>query len=544
MKDSTEILNEIQTHRDKVQELVSQGEIEEAKYESGVADALQTQLRDAIVWEKKALTDQIDNLRVIDGSVSTNSPKKSMTEIFLGPRDEFKGITPEQAKNGISAVVDEALYLPAPEVVQFGLPTTTVTEQGFLSSIPKGTAAGNLTFPRPAPSTNRLVAPSWERGLKKPPQTLTWEQAHSNTEWFAYTLPVEIPSLMDYGYLESVIETEMRNGFIRSENFYSVQGNNPSGIIGILDDLAEVPVFDATKYEGSNIIDQIAIMARIVRMRTGIRPDSVCMGPLVREQLNLMKKEDGSNEYLGIAVDDQIWSLRIYEDDYFEDFKEDGTDPTDSWVMVYSSQGAIWHTVHDVTLSAMPVGDQFLRNETTIRLEGSRMLQILDPMRFLKMKVKISEHDSSLASYVAPMPSPRDVSIVRHDLDWVDQTGISADLLGDFALSGNALYGEAFLCYVPLYGGKSGAEANKTGYFCALKVPVGTKVKKDSGSEQTVSEADCGLWGVKLGDKASGISAKKLQYTLPGEKEPHTLQIKVTVAKGNAKRQGGLVNAN
>lgn len=533
MKSSNEVLAEIEDLRAQAKTCANDGDVDGANYNSGKADLLQSMLPGIFEDEKSEAQRKYDQGRLSPITGGNAEPaKKSMAELLLGPRDDFKGIDPEQARMGISVIVDDALDLPTPEVVQFDLPTTTVPTGGYLSTIGRGTTEGNITFPRPAPSTNRLVLPTWEKGLKKPPQVLAWEQAHAYVEWFAATFPVELVALQDYGQLESVIGTELRNGYERACRFYSVQGNNPHGIIGILDEQAGVPTFDKSNYEGANLVDLIEIMATREYLRTGIMPNTVCMGPLLREQLRLLKKQDGSNEYLTITLENRIWGLDIVEDENFQDFKEDGSDPTDEWLMVYDRTAAQWNVQHGMTLSAMPVGDQFLRNQTTFRLEGSNMHQILDPMRFLKMKLPISEHDGALARFIAPMPAPRGIGVKGYGVEF----GKNVSEFGHFAVDGTDLVGEAD--FVSDYTGYSKTKDNQSGYFVALHVPEGSKCQKDSDPEK--QDDGSGIAVIRLGK--SSIEAKKFKVTAP-DGTVTTLNIKVTANPGPSKRQGPRVSA-
>ena len=509
---SIALFNEIQDRRAKVQEHFDAGDEAKANVEAGYVKALEERLADML--EGESAPSIADLKPVEDGAKAPKPEPKRMVDLFAGPKDEFKGYTREESKRGITVPVDDALDLPGIVVTETSLPTTTVPTGGFLSSILHGTInATTLEFMRPAPGTNRLVAPTWEKGVRKPPQTLHWEQAVSHAEWIAYTMPVMETALREYAQLETVIGVEMRNGYDRACRYYSVLGNNPDGIIGILDDKSGVPEFTAADYEDDNLLDTIARMATRVYLRSGKRPNKVCMGPLLREQIRLMKRQDGSNEYLTISSNDRLWDLQIVEDEYFQDFKEDGT-VTDEWLMVYSSDSAKWNVVFGQTLAAMPENDQFSHNETTFRLEGKSMLQIIDPTAFLKAKVSINAKDGELANYIAPKPAPRGVTVIGNGSYY----GIDASELGDFAFSDTVLYGKANRVTVPEY---SKTTKDCDGYFTAFALPIGSKIQKDSDAEK---EVDDGFVVAKLG--ADSITAKKLKVTFP-DKSVKTIQIKV-----------------
>lgn len=506
--------NAIQDKREEIKTLIAEDKGDEALRLEGAVSALEDQLKDMLNDEASM---RANAGAPIDEVKAAKPEPKRMVDLFTGGKDSFEGFTREQAQHGITAPVDDALDLPGIVVSETSLPTTTVPDGGFLGSILHGTIkADRLEFMRPAPATNRLVAPTWEKGLRKPPQTLHWEQTVANAEWFAYTMPVMVTALLDYSQLESVIGVEMRNGYERACRFYSVLGNNPNGIIGILDEAAGVPEFNPSDYDGDNILDTIARMATRVFLRSGRRPNKVCMGPLLREQIKLMKRQDGSNEYLTIAAGDQLWDLQIVEDEYFQDFKEDGS-VTDEYLMVYSSESAKWNVVYGQMLAAMPENDQFSHNETTFRLEGKNMLQILDPNAFMKCKVKIDEKDGELANFIAPKPAPRGVTILGNGSYY----GIDVAELGDFAFSDTVLYGKANYVTVPEYS-KTAKDCD--GYFTAFELPVGSKIQKDSDPEKTV---DDGFVVAKIGTKDGGITAKKLKVTYP-DKSEKTINIKVT----------------
>lgn len=526
-KDSITLYNDIAARRQKVQEAFDAGNQEAALKESGYVSALEAQLKDQLEYEQ--------GLRNETGAqIGANVPsKKTMAELFLGPKDSFKGITPEQAKAGLSVDVSDALDLPTPEVIQQGFPLTTVPTGGFLSTIPTGTTEGNITFMQPAPSTNRLIAPHWENGLKKPPQSLSWLTAHCNVEWFAYTFPVMIPTLLDYGQIESVINTEMRNGFVRAQRFYSTQGNNPQGIIGILDPLANIKVFDGSGYEGANDLDKIRLAIDRVTATGGVVPTHVLMHPFLKTRFDLMKKQKDSNEYLALTVNGRIWELPIVEDENAVVLPADGSDPTKYQMLIYYSQAATWYTQHGMTLSAMPVGNQFLENKTTFRLEGSHALQIRDPNKFIKLEYDINEVDKALTRSLFVVPAPKGVTVKGYGVE----LGKNVAEFGHFAIDGTNLVGEADK--VEGYTGFAKDSAKQSGYYVAINVEPGSKVQKDAEAAKTVDET--GVVVAYLGKES--IEAKKIKITDPDGAET-TINVKVTANSGPSKRAGARVRAS
>lgn len=542
MKDSTALLNEIAEHRDRVRELAEKGDVEGARYESGVADTLQSQLSDAIAYEKDLLVKEVSDVAWTGdgedrGRKGAKGQGKTMAEIVMGPRDRFEGIP---ADRSMRVPVDYAVDLPDPERVETGWPTTEVEPMGFLGTIGRGTTdAQTNVYPQKAPDTNRLVLDIWRKGERKREHGLSWRNSTFYTEWIAGLMVVSEATLRNYGVMESIMRTELYNGLERAQHYYAVHGDytdDQPGIAGILSPRHGIKTFTPSSFSGDTILDTYRRMATRVLYGSGRVPELLCVNPFLREAMDLLKVGEGRNDYLGLTINGDVWGLRIVDDVYFADFDDEAT-AKNAYAMIYSPGGATWFTQHGPEFVMERMGEQLAYNETTMRLEGSYGLKVSDPTAFMLAKFEINDYDKDLKDRMAPRPRPRDVEVVRYDGDFLDQAGIEAVELGDFAVSGTTLYGEANLVYVPKYGSDDG---QRTGYFCCLRVPTGTKVKKDSGSEQTLQASDCGLWGVKLGDKSGGITAKKLQYTLPGEEAPRTLNIKVTAATRTA-HQGGRV---
>lgn len=496
------ILAKVDAKRDEVRAAFLEGDQARAEAASAAADAMEAEFR-ALFAESVAGSEDDEVAAAAAATPVRAERTQRMADIFLGPESAFDERTFD-LHGHYRKVVDEALDLPTPVTVEEGLPTTGLQPMGFLSTIPSGSTRGDIVFPAPAPDTNRLIAPTWQKGRKKPPQTLSFESRKAFVEWVAYSLPVSEVALKDYGQLRSIIETELRNGYIRSQDFYAVQGNNPNGIVGVLDDLAGIPTFDKSQYEGANIFDVARIMLGRIVMTTGHTPTHIAISPLLREQMDLMKTGDGLNTYLGLSVSGRIWNLPLVDDVYFADFKPDGS-AEDAFMMVYDRNAFTWYTQHGVALDMAYVNDQFLVNETTLRLEASHALKIADPRAAIKCKFSIAEADRAILANVS-LPAPANgVSVLGHG----DALGMDASEFGHFQISGESIRGGARM--VTGYTGYSKTAKLQSGRFMALKVdePEGRKVYKTPGVDKgSAKELDAdGKVIVRLGDDAIDVKS-------------------------------------
>lgn len=539
MKDSTALFNEVAEHRDKVREFAEVGDVERAKYESGVADALQRQLEEAVEYEKKALSDEIAGLRPIDGGKAEGrAAGKTMAELVMGPRDGFQGL-PIEGKT-VRVPVDHAVDLPDPESVEIGFPTTEIEPMGFLGTIGRATTDATVNvYPQKAPATNRLVLDIWRKGERKRDYELSWRNATFYTEWIAGIMTVSEVTLKNYGVMESIMRTELWNGLQRSMHYYAVHGDytdDQPGIAGIMSPRHGIRAFTPASFDGDTILDTYRRMYTRVLFGSGRVPDYLCVNPFLREEMDLLKVGDGRNDYLGLTIDGNLWGMRIVDDVYFADFDKEESDKS-AYAMVYASGGAKWYTQHGPEFVMERMGEQLAYNETTMRLEGSYGLQVSDPSAFMLAKFELNDYDTGLKDTMAPRPRPANIDIVRYDDKFARDFGIEAVELGDFAVSGTTVYGEANLVTVPGYS--KTAKTNE-GYFLPFRVPEKTKAQKDSEAEKT-ADAD-GIVLAKLGDKASGITVKKIKLTFPDE-SVRTLSVKVAAATASA-HQGGRVRSS
>lgn len=393
-KDSIAINNEIKKNEARIKDLFESEQGDEAIRLGGVNDALRAQLDEALEYEASLRQEQSERLQSLTKGTSAPKDHRTAAQIFLGPRDTFKGFSLDEKR---SAIVDAAVDLPTPEVIEEGFPTTTLAPMGFVGSLAQGRTAGDITFPAPAADSNRLVAEAWKKGDKKAEGTLSWDTKKAHVEMIAFTLPVEQVALMDYGQLESIIRTELMNGYLRAQAFYGTHGKNASGIQGILDSSIAVPKF--TKRDGDTAFDTIRRMITRVVFASGRIPNTVCMNPLVSEELDLTKVGEGRNDYLGLKLSGGMWNLRMVDDVYMAD-----DEFTNGYALVYDSSAATWFTQHGVKIDMGYVNDQFLYNRVTFRIEGSHALKVADPLGFMYTEFAIDENDTEVAKKQAVKP--------------------------------------------------------------------------------------------------------------------------------------------
>ena len=244
------------------------------KAEGDAKDALRDQIN-MLKGEKKSLNEQLgdaldyeDGIRkgggipLADPSSATNAakPGKTLAEMLLGPRDEFKALDFGHKLRLDVLDASDLPYtdfkLPGREEIDYNLPRQT-TDQGFqfgfLNSLPKGTTKADiLKYFVKDETAYKNAAAAWQPGNEKPSSKMGWKQESAQMETLAHLMPVLEQQVKDWGQLRSLIDIELLMGLRLVEAQASLKGNNSDGITGVLNNTGIQKYTAAT---GDDLVD-------------------------------------------------------------------------------------------------------------------------------------------------------------------------------------------------------------------------------------------------------------------------------------------------
>lgn len=387
MKSSIEIRNEVRALDDKVAEA-------EARFNSAEGD-VKDAIRDEIMGYKgeiKALNSMLDDvlaeeekIRKGGGVPLAAEPKaekkfKSLAEMLMGPRDEFKGL--EMVKAGMKLDVMDAAPdygLPGIEKVDLNLPRQTyeyMPNFGFLDSLPTGTTDATIVkYFEADPDAYENAAATWKAGNKKPTSTMGWTQTSAMVETIAHLMPVLEENLQDYGQLRSIIDNELMMGLRLVKAQKALNGDNSNGITGVLNNES---IQKYTKVAKDTLPDAIRKMKTDSFLNSNFMPTHIAVHPYVAENLELQK--DANGRYMNVMVNGRLWALRVVED---LNLVSGSVGQEKYGVLVYWNGAATWLTRSTDSLAVGLVGEQFAYNEISIRAEGRHALKVTYPKSFV-----------------------------------------------------------------------------------------------------------------------------------------------------------------
>jgi Phage capsid family len=300
------------------------------------------------------------------------------TEQAFGSREAFKG-----ASAGFRAVITlpscRALTIPSfPGVVDQSIPAFADYPRGFADTLIQAPTAGAVTFLRRGVRTN--AAAQWATG-EKAASSYEWVEATAPLTWIAHHTPISKTEASDWDQLDAIVRNELMIGLAQAKSVAALVGTNDAGIVGVTNTEGVQPytVNAAADADGNidNVYDSIRRMATKVFLVSGFRPTHVAMSPQVKEQLDLLKGDDG--HYLAITVGDRVWNLVIVEDCGLTvvdaSFTHNG-------VIVYANIGATWYTKESDNVEIGLVDDQFINNAYTLLAEGRNALAVKYPDAF------------------------------------------------------------------------------------------------------------------------------------------------------------------
>ena len=278
------------------------------------------------------------------------------TEQAFGSREAFRGVT-AGFRAAITIPSRRALTIPSgPIIVDTTIPAFADYPRGFADTLIQAPTAGSVTFLRRGVRTNN--AAQWASG-EKAESSYEWAEATAPLTWIAHHTPISKTEASDWDQLDAIVRNELMIGLAQAKSVAALVGTNAAGIVGVTNTLGTQPYTASTVPDADgnvdNVYDSIRRMATKVFLVSGFRPTHVAMSPQVKEQLDLLKGEDG--HYLIISVGTKVWGLEIVEDVGLTTV-DDGA--THNGAIVYANIGATWYTKETDNVEIGLVDDQFI----------------------------------------------------------------------------------------------------------------------------------------------------------------------------------------
>jgi HK97 family phage major capsid protein len=344
------------------------------------------------------LVDQVDKIETIkprtldtahiDMDGEKVRTRMSPAEQAFGSRESFKGITAGfRAAITIPSARAVSIVGTGPTVFDQNIPAFADYPRGFADTLVQAPTDGAVTFLRRTTKTNN--AAQWATG-EKAESSYTWTEATAPLTWIAHHTPIAKTEASNWGQLQAIVESEMMVGLRQAKNAAAISGTNAAGIVGVVNTVGTQPYTVSTDADANgnvdNAYDSIRRMATKVFLVSGFRPTHVAMSPQVKEQLDLLKGEDG--HYLIVQVGTKVWGLEIVEDMGLTTV-DDGA--THNGAIVYASIGATWYTKETDNVEIGLVDDQFINNAYTLLAEGRNALAVKYPDAFCYCEDAIPE---------------------------------------------------------------------------------------------------------------------------------------------------------
>lgn len=376
-KDVASIVKEIRDAQDQVRAAMDDGDEKLAIKLGGRVDLLNEEL-DQIINEQ-------NNAKPVNPvQVQNTTPFRPTNagQAFLGPRAEFKPLPIGREEKIVKKIrlTDEAIDpLPLPSETDTTIPLTWLQPMGFLETLPKATTKSRIIEYFTADEDNELIAEIWERraGNDKKEQSLAYDSEQTKLQTVAHWIAVLNPALEDYGQLNQAINHELRLGYERRIGLMAINGQAPysDGVCGVLHN-PKVQTYSIKS--GENVVDSIRRMIDISMYATGMPPTHVCMHPDVKQNLDLLK--DNNGRYMELTSGNALWTLPIVID------TNCGTTANPK-VFVYNSNASTWYTNESMTITTGTIDRQFVQNTTTILCEGSHGLVTKFPKSYVVLDV-------------------------------------------------------------------------------------------------------------------------------------------------------------
>lgn len=215
-------------------------------------------------------------------------------------------------------------------------------------------------------------------GTLKPESDITFEQKTGTVKTIAHFMTASLQVLADAAGLASMLENRGRLGYRLGEEDQLLLGDGTGqNLTGLY---TNAPAFVATGIPGgvaANLVDRVR-WAKLQVRKGFYSADSVVLNPEDWAKIELLKDADGAYLYSSAftGAPQRFWGMRVVESDVM---------PVGNFMLGAFGLAAEIRDRQSITVDVSTEDrDNFVKNMSTIRIEGRLMLNILRPSAFLK----------------------------------------------------------------------------------------------------------------------------------------------------------------
>lgn len=381
-----EIKDSIDASENHIDELTQKGEFDKAREESGKLAAYRE------MYQKEAARIEEENKRLAAEVASMGDPEEMLSfgEQVLGPRDEFTevrfGNMVRIENAGDSSSTFTGTVLPTPKTMDTNLPGVLEKPNGFYDILPKFTTDGAEQYFLPPTFVN--AADTHTLGEEKAMSEIEWTDHTSLLETVAHWIPVHKQMSKRYSSLVTQINFSLMLGLRLKRGVKCLRGNNQNGIIGATN-FPGIQTF--TKKTGNNTVDDLADMAALSSLGSGIAPNYCVLSPNAIRAIAKLK--DKNDRYLFpnfkagdvipgtncVAVEDiNMTVITVTKDSE----NKDVTTVKETALVCYNGAAAYKAADNDAVTAGF-IDKQFIKNSFTLLGEGTGLLRIDIPASFV-----------------------------------------------------------------------------------------------------------------------------------------------------------------
>ena len=353
-----ELHNRIDELEARVAQLTADGDAEGAFKASGSLEEARRNLMDEVKLVDK------ENADLKAKAAKRASEAKDAG--ILGARDQFKGVEP-----GWQKVVDAVSGLSTPQEYDNGLHEFAAAPMGFIDTLPKGIANGDVHYFQQPALTN--YAAGWTTGSKAESDA-AWTPAVAHLEVVAHQMPIARQTANRYDELDGSIRGALMLGLGVTKDAYAVRGSNSNGIVGVVNQTG-ILAHTYVSTSNTNLRDNLLAMKRKARVASGFTPDCVALSPYAIETLMTAKASDG--HYLFPEFDgESLLGMKVVED---VNMTYTASSTGKESALVYFSGACEWLTADADEVTVGLVDKQFIQNQYTLLAEGTYALKVWAP---------------------------------------------------------------------------------------------------------------------------------------------------------------------
>lgn len=381
-----EIKDQIEASEKELENLAAAEKVDEAREMSGKIAAFRE------MYQKEASRIEEENKRLAAEIASMGDPEEMLSfgEQVLGPRAEFTevrfGNMVRIENAGDSTPAFTGTVLPTPKTMDTNLPGVLKKPNGFYDILPKFTTDGAEQYFLPPTFVN--AADTHTTGAEKAMSEIEWTEHTSLLETVAHWIPVHKQMANRYSSLVTQIDFALMLGLRLKRGSKCLRGSNQNGILGAIN-FPGIQTFE--KKTGNNIVDNLADMAMLSSLGSGISPNYCVISPnTVRE---IAKAKDSTGRYLFpnfkagdtipgtncVAVEDVNMTVTTVTKD---EANKDVTTITETALVLYNGVVSYKAADNDAVTAGF-IDKQFVKNSFTLLGEGTGLLRIDIPASFV-----------------------------------------------------------------------------------------------------------------------------------------------------------------